>query len=338
MKKKYVVVAIAGVIIAAGISIAAYTTYNGGNLFTSIVSGGPRHDYTGGATINFHDIDGTSFNDVTGDYRPEYDNLTDVEYEWVFGNLPSFPSDFFDIVNLIYEGKYIKYEEISENYWKQPEFFVGWFNCYSRNYPNNDPDMWAVEGYSFFPLIKEISVGRGQTIESNCYFRSGYGVETYQGLVVKPYFPSSGKDMLGRDLFEQPDDVSNYISVSIINPDDKIYESFKNDITYDNVGDSDWFVVFKPTYTVVNDKYGEFIQYMGFYDDWVRLLTLQIDIDENTPSGEYVIGLEIEPPCFEINQEYYFSMDHEYFGMYYYPVSQLAKSNIPSYQLILVIE
>jgi len=338
MKKKYVYVAVVSTIIICGVSIAAYTTFTGVNIFSPTSLGGPRHDYTGGATINFHDMDDTTYNNITGDYRPTYSNLSDDEYEWIFDDLPSFPDDFFDIVKLIYEGKFVKFEDLADNYYLQPEFYVGWFGIYTNNYPENDPDMWAVEGYGFFPLIKEISVGRGQTFESNCYFRTAFGVETYQGLVIRPYFPATGKDMLGRDLFTQSEDVGDYLNVKITNPDDKLYTSFKDEIMYDNVADSDWMVVLKPTYTVLNDKYGNFLRYKGFYDDWVRLLTIQIDVAENTPPGEYVVALEVLPPCFEINQEYYFSTSREYYGMYYHPVSQIAKSNIPNYQLIIVVE
>lgn len=301
-------------------------------------SGTPKYDYLGGAYLALHSMNETIYNNITGDYRPYYENLTDEEYDWIFGNLPSFPQDFFSIVKLIYEGKLADYDRIDETIWKQPEFYVGWFTSYSTAYPRNPENTWAVEGWSFFPMIKEVSVKKGNIINTTCYLRSGYGVEAYQGMIVRPYLPDSAKNIYGNPIFNQSDLVSSYFKPRITNPDDSIYLSFKDDLTYTNVNPSDWMIVFKPTYSIIKDKYGNFLQYSGFPEDWVRLVYLEVEIADNTPSGDYVVAFDVDAPCFEINQEYYYAKNHEYYGSYYHPVSQIAKSNKPVYQLIIRVE
>ena len=301
-------------------------------------TGKPKYDYLGGAYLALHEMNETYFNNITSDYRPLYQNLSDKEYDWIFKNLPSFPQDFFSVVSLVYEGKVADYDRIDKNYWMQPEFYVGWFNSYSTAYPRNRPDMWAVEGWSFFPMLKEVSASKGSKITTTCYLRSGYGVEAYQGLIVRPYLPESAKNIYGQVLFNQSGDASKYLNVRITNNDDLLYDSFKDSLNYDNVNNSDWMLIFKPTYSITKDKYGEFMQYTGFPEDWVHLVFLEVDIADDTPSGDYVVAFQVDPPCFEINQEYYYSKEHEYFGSYYYPVSQIAKSNKPVYQLIIRVE
>lgn len=334
-KKQKVFVAIAVIIGLCVVAIAS-TTIDWDELPRT--TGRAKYDYLGGAYLALHRMNETYYNNVTGDYRPLYENLSDKEYEWIFGNLPSFPQDFFSVVKLVYEGKVADYDRIAEEYWMQPEFYVGWFNTYSTSYPRNRPDMWAVEGWSFFPILKEVIAKKGSTIVTTCYLRSGYGIETYQGLIIHPYLPESAKNIYGKVLFNQSGLASSYIKPRITNPDDVLYDSFKNSLDYSNVGDSDWMLIFEPTYSIVRDKYGEFMQYTGFPSNWVYLVYLEVEISEDTPSGDYVVAFQVDPPCFEINQEYYYAKDHEYFGSYYYPVSQIARSNKPVYQLIVRVE
>ena len=237
----------------------------------------------------------------------------------------------------MYDGKITDYERLSDNYWLQPEFYPGWFPSADAAYTNNDPNMWTPEGYGCYPTIKEIEVTRGSDIIVNTYFKTGYGTEAYQGLVVKAILPDTAKDLMGNDLFEQPEGADSNIHPMIKNPNDPLYESFKSNLIYNNVGENDWMVILKPTYQLLRDKYGEVIGESGFPDDWVRIVQLGILIDENTPVGDYIVALEIETPCFDINQEYYFSTEHEYYGASYYPAGQFHRTLIPHFQVVLHI-
>jgi hypothetical protein len=216
----------------------------------------------------------------------------------------------------------------------QPEFYSSWFDCVGYSYIRNDPKIWTPEGYGVFPMIKEVYANAGKTITVNAYLRTGYGVEAYQGLILKPYFPENAKSLSGEILFEQPENADKHLSTKIINPDNSIYESFKDDIYVDNVEEQDWFVVLNPTYSITRNDDGTFTE-SGFPDDWIRMIELEVTIPEDTPKGTYCIAIKSDVPCFYINQEFYLSEDHEYYGALYFPAGTIRKSNVPHFQLVL---
>lgn len=298
-----------------------------------------EYDYSAGVAIIPGESREALYNEITGDYRPIYDGMTEEQYEQFFGNLPSFPKDFFQIAQLIYDGKITDYSRVSEKYWMQPEFYPSWFASVNDSYIFKDTTRNKLEGYGCYPGIKEISAKKGATIVVNTYFKTGYGVEAYQGLIVRPYLPSSALDLRGNELFEQNEDASDYLRSSIINEDDKIYQQFKDNLAFDNVGKDDWMVILKPTFQFMRDKItGEITGAIGFPSDWVTLLELEVDISEDTPSGYYVVALELDTPCRDINQEYYLSVEHEYYGAMYYPAGHVMKNRIPHFQLIILVE
>jgi len=295
------------------------------------------YNYQEGVAVTPGQYRDAVFNDITGDYRPIYPGLTDEQYNEFFGQLPEFKKDFFQISKLVYDGKVTDYARLSSDYWLQPEFYPGWFTSVNNSYINNDPAMWTPEGYGCYPAIKEISVQRGSDVEVNTYFKAGYATESYQGIVVKPYLPAAAVSLRGNTLFSQPDNAKDFLNVHIDNPDNPIYETFKSEITHSNVDPEDWFVVLKPTYQLLTDKYGAVTGESGFPSDWVRLLKLNIDISPETPPGDYIVAINIVPPCFEINQEFYFSIEHAYYGSFYHPSGGFHRTNIPHFQVVMHI-
>jgi len=334
--KIFALVAIVGVILTS--TIFFITTNEDSPYYVDLNEPGtPRYNYTRGATLYPGEYFEPKFNDITGDYRPDYD-ISDEQYEWLFGELPEFKEDFFSIAQLIYEGKITDYNRVSEAYWKQPEFYPGWFACINESYINHHPTMWYPQGYGCYPLIKEVQTQKGSTIEVSTYFKTGFGVDSYQGVLVKPYLPETAKSILKTDLFENPSNADDVISVRITNPDDPIYNEFKDDLFYTNVEEQDWFTILHPTHRIITDKYGEYVQYKGFEYDWVQLLNFEITIDNSASSGDYVVAIDIVEPCFEINQEYYFSIEHPYYGNMYFPGGQYFKDGIPHFQVIIHVE
>jgi len=296
---------------------------------------GTIYDYTEGVALTSGEYRETVYNEYTNDYRPLYDGMTQDHYDWYFKDLPAFPKDFFDIANLVYEGKITDYNRLSEKYWKQPEFYPTWFNSVYK-YTRHDEKRWRPEGYGCYPNIKEVTTDvRDDTITVSTYFRTAFDTNSYQGLIIHPYLPSSAISMLGNTIFEQPDDAEKYISISINNPDDSIYDSFKNNLPYTNVEPCDWFTILKPTHLIIRDEYNNKIGESGFPSDWVRLLNLDITIAEDTPKGDYVVAIDILTPCFSINQEYYYSTNHEYYGNLYYPAGNYFQRNTPHFQAII---
>jgi hypothetical protein len=337
MKKKFIFAVIA-VIIISGIAVTAFMI-DGFNLNIH-GQGRQSYDYVQGATIVKGKTYEPVYNEYTGDFRPKYNQFTEEQYDWYFGELPEFKQDFFTISKLIYEGKVTDYARLSENYWKQPEFYPAWFDVWDNtSYVNYNPTMWTPEGYGCYPSIKEITTSaKGKTITVNTYFRTGFGTHAYQGLIIRPYLPNEAVSIRGNHLFDQPKDADKYINVRITNPDDAIYESFKEKLIYNNVNDEDWFTILKPTHQIIYDEYGEKTSEKGFPDDWVRLLNIDIDLDKNIPNGDYIVAIKIDMPCFEINQEYYFAQDHEYYGSWYFPAGRYQLTGRPHFQIVMHVE
>lgn len=296
----------------------------------------PKYDYTGGSTIYPGEYRESFYNEITDDYRPIYD-IEDIEYEWIFGELPKMPSDFFNIANLIYDGKITDYTRLSEAYWKQPEFYPAWFKVFQSTYPDNPLEYWAPEAFGCYPGMKQVTIDKGTTAIVDTYFRTGFGVESYQGIVVRAKLPDKAVNILGNEMFQQPAGAEDYINVRIINEDDTIFSGFKDTLRDNNVGEDDWFIVLNPTYTLLKDKTGVIVGYKGFSSDWVKVLQLEIIVSGNTPVGDYIVSVDADTPSFGINQEYYYSNTHPYYGNLYFPVATTLKQTTPMFQVILSV-
>lgn len=339
---KKVTVAIVLILAITGIATATVFFSSGGNLDDLInppnrTQGEPKYNYLGGGTLVPGEYREPVYNPITGDWRPQYEGLEDDKYDAFFGNLPAFPEDFYSIVELVYDAQILDYGRISDDYWKQPEFYVGWYGCINDSYIDNDPLMWTPEGYGIFPIIKEVHLDRGEAYQIDAYLRTGFGTESYQGIIFRPELPATAKTITGQDLFENPEDADKHIHPRITNPDNPIYEEFKDNIAYDNVGEEDWFVVLEPTYQLHKSKTGNDTYETGFPEDWVRMMHVEIEIDSDCPPGMYVVSVDSDTPCFDINQEFYYAQDHEYYGGLYYPAGRFHKSNKPHFQIIIEV-
>lgn len=341
MKKNIKILAVVSTVIIVG-SATAYILSDNNSIGKIPIHepGSPSYDYEEGSTIAPGEYFDPIFNDITGDYRPAYDFFSPTQYDWFFSKLPPFPEDFFYIAQLVYQGKITDYDRLDENYWKQPEFYPGWFkSVVNSSYvkPEEWVGMWTPEGYGCYPTIKEITLknSRGKSVVINTYFRTAFDTNSYQGLIIRPYFPDKAVGILGGTLFEQPDNVERYISLNILNEDDKMYNSFKNMLASDNVGENDYFTILKPTHKIIRDKYGNKIGETGFPDDWVRILQIELNIAEDTPAGQYVVAIKIDKPCDAINQEFYYSKEHDYYGLDYFPGGDYQLTGRPHFQAII---
>lgn len=340
--KRKLIIAVAVIVIATFTASAFFVINEDINLLPLNNPSHPSYDYYQGATLDPGEYFDPIWNDITEDYRPKYDCFSDEQYEQYFGQLPPFPKDFFTISKLIYEGKIIDYERISNEYWLQPEFYPNWF-IYLPDSRYCDYEKWngtwTPEGYGCYPGIKEVSTtARGEKILITTYIRTGFGVGSYQGLVVRPYLPPSAVNIRGNIIFEQPDGADKYLKCKVLNPDDDLYLSFVDDLHYTNVEERDWMLLLKPTFLELIDKYGNKVGEQGFTDSWVQIIELEIDIAKDTPIGDYVVAIKFVTPSFEINQEYYYSTDHDYYGILYYPAGMYFKNKRPHFQVILRVK
>lgn len=337
MKKKTLVVVASLIVISSVATATFFLSSDEDGIFSNIVPfaepGEPRYDYTQGATVIPIEDREAEYNDITGDFRPKYPGMDEEDYENLFGDLPPFPEDFFSTVALIYEGKVTDYERIDESYWKQPEFYSGWYNSVNETYINHDYNYWTPEGYGVFPLIKEVRANVGTEIYITAYLRTGFGTEAYQGLIVRPYFPDVAKSLIGNTLFEQDVNyINSVLDVRIQNEDNEIFNSFKDDISYNNVEPEDWFVILEPTFKQIGNG-----TVKGFPNNWVRTFNIGINISKDTEPGMYCIALKPVTPCFDINQEFYLSREHEYYGASYFPAGRYLRTETPHFQVMLEV-
>ena len=335
MKKKFIIAVVAIIIVASLVATATFMYTNDGSFTLFHEPGEASYDYRQGANIIPGKYFDPVYNDVTGDFRPIYEEIEDIEYEWYFSELPEFPQDFFTKAKLVYDGKITDYSRLGEEYWKQPEFYPAWFNVFpNSSYVDYNPEQWTPEGYGCYPSIKEVSTKvKGRSINVDTYFRTGFATHAYQGIIVRPYIPEYAVSVIGNPLFENPEDASKYIKVRITNPDDELYEKFKDSISYSNVKDEDWMTILKPTHALLYNEYAEFVGEAGFPDDWVRRLNVEITLADNIPNGDYCIGVKVYMPCFEINQEYYF-----HYGAWYFPGGRYQITGRPHFQIIMHVE
>ena len=100
MKHKKSIVTVIAVFAIATVAIF-FLAQGDDNIFSDFSDlihepGTPRYNYTGGVGMSQIDYMSPVYNNATGDYRPVYQNMSDEEYEWIFGELPEFKRDFFD--------------------------------------------------------------------------------------------------------------------------------------------------------------------------------------------------------------------------------------------------
>lgn len=103
-------------------------------------------------------------------------------------NIPPKPDDF-DLVMRDINTKYTSICDLSENYYIQPEFYGDSWVRGQRSYENHDYTRWAVHGHGAFPgnptfVFTTPSVG--SWISECVFYRTGWGIETYQGIKLIP--------------------------------------------------------------------------------------------------------------------------------------------------------
>lgn len=274
-------------------------------------------------------------NPYTDDYRPIYANMTPEQYKVFFDELPKIPKDFYETTKLISEQKLTNFDRLGPEYWKQPEFYPGWLQSVDGMYIHNNPYEWIAHGYGCYPAAKHVETFPGATFESSTFFMTGYGVETYQGIILSPKFPKHAVNMIGETVFDQdPEKVSKWFDVSIVNPKTeswlkRICENLTSQGKYINVDfDREVLCVLKPTYTKYADGTED-----GFPADWAKKVTFKIKVSPDCPKGNYCLILNFRNPSEAINEEMYWI-----YKLWYTPAVGYYVKDIPYYQLIITVK
>lgn len=98
----------------------------------------------------------------------------------IWSELPLVPEDFGEINYLMQNGKFFALETLTENYWKQPEFYPSWKNC-PKYWTEPDPRYWTPNGYGSYISNQFTIVSKGEEFYAVVYVHSGCGVQTWQG-------------------------------------------------------------------------------------------------------------------------------------------------------------
>ena len=119
--------------------------------------------------------------------RPKYDSIS-VD---VFKDLPEYPANFTIVKRDVYSGQITDLNKLSENIYKQPEFYPTWETNGQKWFIDHDYSRWGVHGYGFFPgeLSHTVSnMSANDTVDNCSFLHTSWGIETWQGLKLIPEF------------------------------------------------------------------------------------------------------------------------------------------------------
>jgi len=234
----------------------------------------------------------------------------------VFSRLPSYPENFDEIDLGVYFGKYGWNEHFSpkapdEYYWKQPEFYPEFevaenieYYLSVKNIGNGKVEYSGVRvgvsGYGVYPGDTVVSnIHTGEDLKVVTYLHAGWFIEKYQGMELKVVYPNRGEVKLGANetvsVIQDPDEVKNYFDVNL----------------------TPSLVLLEPSFPV-------------FQPNWTQKITVIAHVKENTPAGDYLIGITpFEPPP-EKSDEWVYQ-----YGIFKYVDAGMADIGRPHLQIFV---
>jgi len=197
-------------------------------------------------------------NDSTKSDRP--DNLPPD----MFKRLPEFPKDFYQIRTLVRTGRITDFANLEERYWMQPEFFPNFEEIGVPLLSHPPENRWGAYGIAVYPADMVSTIEQGKSLDTYFFIKSNYLVETYQGVNLIPIYPSHTAIQSG---FELPDGSKEVKQNSSIVKD-----------YFDVKVEPNPFIL-EPNFPIYNIN-------------GTRKIKMTITVKENTPPGEYVVGLD----------------------------------------------
>jgi hypothetical protein len=217
---------------------------------------------------------GTNISGASSSNRPDYCDKNTLKLgsyliqgkcipKAVFTELPPYPKNLNDIKLLVKFSKVRDLTTIGEEYYKQPEFYENWDPAGIDSFLNPPGGYFGAFGFGTYPADVIVNLKSGQSFKVGTFFKTSWGIQTYQGMQLITVFPEHAESVMGNVTVDQKSDkVKNYFEVST---------------------NSNLFVL-GPTFGV-------------FSKDWVKLVTIDVKVKSDTPSGKYVVGITpIEPP------------------------------------------
>ena len=123
------------------------------------------------------------------DVEKTYPDEGDEYYEQFMEELPA-KGENWDLMIREFESRYMDLELYGEGFYKRPEFYgVSWDLCKERFYKNHDYRIWGVYGHGAYPGNRRVVMGSndpGEWISFCSFYRTGWGIETWQGIRLVP--------------------------------------------------------------------------------------------------------------------------------------------------------
>jgi hypothetical protein len=219
----------------------------------------------------------------------------------MFVNLPEMPDDFYEMRSVVQTNKVKDLSQIGEEYWQQPE----WFPLFEENLKllQNPPEnRWGAQGYMSYPADSVSVVDPGNLLNIYFYIKSGYLVETYQGIKLEASFPESstvgGMESMvdGTKTVTQNKDVSKYFEVKI---------------------EPDLFIL-EPNFPI-------------YKINGTRRIHATVKVNENTPSGNYAIAIDTASVPEDKEQEWILEYKNLYVS------GGMTKIDRPYYQAFITV-
>lgn len=217
----------------------------------------------------------------------------------VFSELPPIPADFGTMTYMFEIGRWKDLSYFTEEYYKQPEFYPNFEIAGLRFWKEPNPASWGVIGWGAYPADIWVNTYAGAEFEARTFWHTSWGVQTYQGVKLAPTYPATSADANGRIFnVQDPEQVSKYFNVTFDEP----------------------VFLLSPTYP----KFGR---------DWVRAVKVRVKVKEDTPKGEYVLGVDPVMPPEEVRTEWLL----KYKMLYFDAASSGISINRPHFRLIIKV-
>jgi len=217
----------------------------------------------------------------------------------VFDELPAIPSDFGTMTYMFENGRWKDLKYFTDAYFKQPEFYPNFKEAGLQWWTQPKPSSWGVIGWGAYPADIWVDTFPGAEFEVRTFWHASWGIQTYQGFNLVPIYPASSSDQNGIVFNNQdPAIVSKFFDVSF---DKQIF-------------------LLSPTYP----KFGE---------DWARAVIMKIKVHDDTPKGQYVVGIDPVMPPEDIRTKWL----KQYKMMYFDAASSGITINRPHFRLIITV-
>ena len=201
----------------------------------------------------------------TGEIRPT--DRPDYLPAEVYTNLPDFPEDFYYLDEIItFQEGIVDLTSLEEEYWKQPEFFPTWESNGVERMKNPSRDRSTIWGWGAYPADQGFATSPGAEFTTATFFHTSWMVQSYQGMKLVPVFPGSGTI---NGIFVSSPDAEKYFTVTV-NPE---------------------LILLGPAFP-------------RFDSDWSYKIVVTIKVDEATPPGDYLFGVNPRPPPLEAKREW----------------------------------